>query len=294
MKIGWIGCGVMGQAMCGHLLKAGFPVFLHSRTRSKAEVLLREGARWSASPAEVAAQSEIIFTMLGYPRDVEDVYFGELGILSALHPGQILVDMTTTKAELAKKIFTAARAKGATSLDAPVSGGDVGAKNAMLTIMVGGEESAFVKILPLFEKLGKTVVHQGGAGSGQHAKLVNQIVIAGTMIGVCEAIVYAQRAGLDLPKVLACISRGAAGCWTLDNLVPRILKNDFAPGFFVDHFVKDMEIALEESRRMGLKLSGLDLVHQLYQKLQKMGHGRLGTQALYLALKENSNSPSHT
>lgn len=286
--LGWIGTGVMGFSMCGHLLKAGYKLILHTRTQEKAQNLLAAGATWGQTPADVARQSDVVLTMLGYPEDVEDVYFKNSGILSAARPGHIFIDMTTTKPELAKKIFAGATQKGATALDAPVSGGDVGAKNATLTIMVGGEESAFKNVMPIFEKLGKTIVHQGQAGSGQHAKLVNQIVIAGTMMGVCEAIVYAEKAGLNLPKVLSCITKGAAGCWTLDNLAPRILKQDFEPGFFVDHFVKDMQIALEESRRMGLGLQGLELVLNTYERLQKMGYGRKGTQALYLGVSSEA------
>lgn len=282
--LGWIGTGVMGTSMCRHLLDAGFAVNLYSRTAAKAQNLVALGAQWCATPSDVTHQSDVVLTMLGYPQDVEDVYFSRSGILAAARLGHVFIDMTTTKPELAKKIFAAAKQKGATALDAPVSGGDVGAKNATLTIMVGGEASALQSAMPIFEKLGKTIVHQGEAGSGQHAKLVNQIVIAGTMMGVCEAIVYAEKAGLDLPKVLSCITKGAAGCWTLDNLAPRILKQDFAPGFFVDHFVKDMQIALEESRRMGLGLQGLELVLKTYERLQKMGYGCKGTQALYLGV----------
>ncbi|MCG3146978.1 MAG: 2-hydroxy-3-oxopropionate reductase [Verrucomicrobiae bacterium] len=286
MKIGWIGTGVMGVSMSGHLLAAGNVVTVYSRTKAKAQPLLDRGATWANSPCEVARNTEIVFTMVGFPEDVRQVYFGESGIFAGLKPGTITVDMTSTAPSLAQEIF----ATNPNSLDAPVSGGDVGARNATLSIMVGGAKPVFEKVLPLLQKLGKTIIHQGPAGAGQHAKLCNQIVIAGTMIGVCEALLYGKKAGLDLETMLSSIRGGAAACWTLDNLAPRILKGNFDPGFFADHFVKDMALALEEAKRMNLRLPGLQLVHDLYKHVQTLGHGRKGTHALYLALEEVANA----
>jgi 3-hydroxyisobutyrate dehydrogenase len=289
-RLGWIGTGVMGASMAGHLLTHGWPLTVFSRTRSKARPLLDAGARWAGSPAEVAAQSDIVFTMVGFPEDVESVYFGPGGVLKGATKDSILVDMTTTRPALARQIAKAAAEKGIQAIDAPVSGGDVGARNATLTIMVGGEQTAVTVVTPLFEILGKNIVHQGPAGSGQHAKMGNQITIAGTMIGVCESLIYAHRAGLDLETMLKAIGGGAAGCWTLTNLAPRIIARNFDPGFYVEHFIKDMQIALEEAARMNLALPGLALVHQLYQALAAQGHGRKGTHALMLALERISSS----
>ena len=283
-RIGWIGTGVMGLSMCGHLLDAGYKASVFSRTKAKARPLLDKGAVWVDSPGAVAAASDVVFTIVGFPPDVREVYFGEQGVLSNLKPARLCVDMTTTSPSLAVEIAEAARAHGLFALDAPVSGGDVGARNAKLSIMVGGDEEAFQAILPLFKLLGVNIVHQGPAGAGQHTKMCNQIVIAGTMIGVCESLVYAAAAGLEPSRVLESISKGAANCWSLENLAPRILKGDFAPGFMIDHFVKDMGIALEESRRMGIHLAGLDLVERIYRDASALGHGRDGTQALYQAL----------
>jgi 3-hydroxyisobutyrate dehydrogenase len=288
-RVGWIGTGVMGASMAGHLLAAGFPLTVFSRTRAKAESLLERGAVWADSPAGVADASEVVFTMVGFPDDVRGVYLGAQGLVATARPGTILVDMTTTEPSLAFEIFTAAQARGVSTLDAPVSGGDVGARNATLSIMAGGEPASFERVLPLFQKLGRHIALQGSAGAGQHTKMCNQIVIAGTMIGVCESLLYGYRAGLDLEKMLASIGGGAAGCWTLDNLAPRILKRDFNPGFFVEHFIKDMGIALREARAMRLALPGLALVHQLYVALEAQGHGRCGTQALLLALESLSS-----
>lgn len=278
----------MGRSMCGHLLAAGHEIAVYTRTREKAQPLLDAGASWAASPREAAANAEIVFTMVGFPADVREVYFGEPGLLGAATPGQLFVDMTTTEPSLAVEIAAAARAKGAAAVDAPVSGGDVGARNATLSIMVGGDTDDVARVRPLFELMGKNIVHQGGPGAGQHTKMCNQIVIAGTMIGVCESLVYAARAGLDLETMLSSIRSGAAGCWTLDNLAPRVVKRNFDPGFFVEHFIKDMGIALEEARRMNLALPGLALVHQLYVAVQAQGHGRKGTHALVLALEHLS------
>ncbi len=288
-RLGWIGTGVMGLSMCGHLLAHGYRMTVHSRTRSKAQPLINSGAVWSDSSRDVAENSDLVFTMVGFPDDVRDVYFGETGILAGVRAGSILVDMTTTVPSLSQEICAAALAKDAFALDAPVSGGDVGARNATLSIMVGGDQQTFQAVLPLLERLGKSIVYQGQSGAGQHTKMCNQIIITGTMIGVCESLIYGTKAGLDLETVLKSISSGAAGCWTLTNLAPRILKRDFNPGFFVEHFIKDMGIALDEARKMNLSLPGLALVHQLYLALQAQGHGRCGTQALALALEQLSN-----
>ncbi len=287
-RIGWIGTGVMGAPMCSHVLAAGYRVTVHSRTREKARPLVDQGARWADSPQEVAASSDVVVTMVGFPEDVWEVYLGKRGVLAGVRPGVTVVDMTTTEPHLAREIYGAARARGASAVDAPVSGGDVGARSAALSIMVGGEPDAVAAVRPLFEVLGKNIVHQGPAGSGQHAKMCNQIVIAGTMIGVCESLLYGHRAGLDLETMLRSIRMGAAGCWTLENLAPRILRRDFDPGFFVDHFIKDMGIALKEAERMGIALPGLALVHQLYLAVRAQGHGRKGTHALMLALEHLS------
>ncbi len=288
ISIGWIGTGVMGASMVKHLYDAGYQCTVYNRTKEKAEALLKEGLKWADTPADVAAVSDIIFTIVGFPKDVHEVYFGENGILSSAKPGTILVDMTTTEPSLSKEICEAAKVKGVLSVDAPVSGGDIGAKNGTLSIMAGGDKDAFDKVLPLFEIMGKQIVYQGKAGSGQHTKMCNQITIAGTMIGVCEALLYGQKAGLDLTTMLSSISGGAAGCWTLNNLAPRIVDRNFDPGFFVEHFIKDMGIALKEAEQMGLSLPGLALVKQLYLAVQAQGHGRLGTHALTLALEKIS------
>jgi 3-hydroxyisobutyrate dehydrogenase len=285
-SLGWIGTGIMGRSMCGHLLSKGYPVTVYSRTEERAAGLLEQGARWADSPREVAAVADIVFTMVGFPADVRDVYFGDAGVFRSLRPDAVAVDMTTTEPSLAIEIATAARAKGAAAVDAPVSGGDVGARNATLSIMVGGEADAVARVTPLFEIMGKNIVHQGGPGAGQHTKMCNQIVIAGTMIGVCESLLYGTRAGLNLEMMLQSIKSGAAGCWTLENLAPRVLKRNFDPGFVVEHFIKDMAIALAEAGRMKLSMPGLALVHQLYVAVQAQGHGRKGTHALMLALEQ--------
>jgi 3-hydroxyisobutyrate dehydrogenase len=271
--------------MCGHILKKGFRTIVYNRTPVKAKPLLEAGAQWANSPDEVARQAEVIFTMVGFPEDVREVYFGERGILKGVRAGSILVDMTTTEPALAANIYKSARDCGVYALDAPVSGGDIGARNASLSIMIGGDREAVDAIRPLLECMGKGIVHQGGAGAGQHSKLCNQIVIAGTMIGICESLLYGFKAGLNLEEMLRSIKDGAAACWSLHNLAPRILKRDFNPGFFVDHFIKDMGIALKEAAAMQLVLPGLALVHQLYLAVQAQGHGKSGTQALILALE---------
>lgn len=283
-RIGWIGTGVMGRSMCRHLLAAGYPTTVYTRTREKAESLLDVGATWADSPREVASQSDIVFGIVGFPSDVREVYLGDEGVLAGLRQGGILVDMTTSRAALAIEIAERAAKCDVYAIDAPVSGGDVGAREARLSIMIGGDAQAVETVRPCFELMGKTIVHQGPAGAGQHTKMVNQTVIAGTMIGVCEGLLYAYRAGLDLQTVLESISAGAAGSWTLSNLAPRIVEGDFAPGFFVEHFIKDLGIALDEARAMNLALPGLALADQFYRALKAQGHGRLGTQSLILAL----------
>lgn len=288
-KLGWIGTGVMGGSMCGHLMAKGHPMTVFSRTKSRARPLLDEGAAWAASPKAVAAAADVVFTIVGFPADVREVYFGENGVLEGARPGSVVVDMTTTEPSLAREIHAAAAKQRVSAVDAPVSGGDVGARNAALSIMVGGERETVDTLMPLFEAMGKSIVYQGEPGAGQHAKMCNQIVIAGTMIGVCESLLYGHRAGLDLEKVLESISGGAAGCWTLSNLAPRVLKGNFDPGFFVEHFIKDMGIALDQAARMNIALPGLALVHQLYLALQAQGHGRKGTHALMLALQKLSD-----
>ncbi len=289
-KVGWIGTGVMGLSMCSHLLEAGAQATIYSRTRPRAQPLVDRGARWAPSARHVAEASDIVFTMVGFPEDVRAVYLGGDGVMAGTRAGHVLVDMTTTQPSLAVEIARAASARDADALDAPVSGGDVGAKNATLSIMVGGERAALDRVRPLLARMGKTIVHEGGPGTGQHTKMCNQVVIAGTMIGVCESLLYAAKAGLDLGRMLESIRGGAAGCWTLDNLAPRIVAGNFDPGFFVEHFIKDMGIALDEAARMRLSLPGLALVRQLYVATAAQGHARSGTHALYLALKELSKA----
>lgn len=279
----------MGTSMVGHLIEKGYPCTVYTRSKSKAQPSIDKGAKWADTPQAVAEQSDVVFTIVGFPKDVREVYFGEKGILNGIKADSIMVDMTTTEPSLAIEIYQAGKAKGVHSVDAPVSGGDVGAKNATLSIMVGGEKETVDSIMYLFEIMGKNIVHQGPAGAGQHTKMCNQITIAGTMIGVCEGLLYAQKAGLDLTTMLSSISGGAAGCWSLSNLAPRIVSRNFDPGFYVEHFIKDMGIALNESEKMGLALPGLALVKQLYLGLQAQGHGKDGTQALILALENLSN-----
>lgn len=282
--IGWIGTGVMGSSMCGHLLDAGHSLTVFSRTREKAGPLLERGARWADSPAGVAAASELVFSMVGFPADVRSVVLGDDGVLVGANDGSLIVDMTTTEPALALEIYEEASARGLQAVDAPVSGGDIGARNATLSIMVGGEPEAVERAWPIFEVLGKTIVRQGGPGAGQHTKMVNQVLISTGMIGVCEALLYGYRAGLGLQAVLESVAGGAAGSWSLSNYGPRILAGDYEPGFFVEHFIKDMGIALSEARRMQLALPGLALAHELYVALQAQGHGRRGIQSLVLAL----------
>ena len=288
-RIGWIGTGVMGASMCGHLMRAGFSVTVFNRTKAKAERLLSFGAAWADSPKAVAEASDVVFTIVGYPSDVRSVILGNDGVLAGCTQGKIIVDMTTSQPSLAVEIAQAAAKIGAHAVDAPVSGGDVGAREAKLSIMIGGDKEVVEALTPCWQAMGKTYVHQGPPGAGQHTKMVNQILVAAGMIGVCESLLYAYKARLDLDKVMQSVASGAAGSWALSNLGPRIIANNFAPGFFVEHFIKDMGIILDESRRMELSLPGLALVHQLYISLKANGHGRDGTQALHLALAEMSN-----
>lgn len=283
-RIGWIGTGVMGAAMCGHLLKAGYQAVVFNRTKSKAESLLAAGAEWADSPKAVAEAADIVFSIVGFPHDVREVILGDRGVLAGCKPGNIIVDMTTSEPALAVEIAEKAAERGVASLDAPVTGGDVGAREARLSIMVGGDQAAYETVLPCLQIMGKTVVYQGGPGRGQHTKMANQILIASTMVAVCEGLLYAYRAGLDLNKVLESVASGSAGSWSLSNLGPRIINNRFEPGFFVEHFIKDMGIALAEAKRMGLCLPGLALAHQLYLSLAACGHAKDGTHALELAL----------
>ena len=287
-KLGWIGTGVMGQSMAGHLLTAGFDLTIFSRTKEKASKLLAQGAAWANSPREVAELSDVVFTMVGFPSDVREVILGENGVLSGSEKGKVLVDMTTSEPSLAEEIAHHAKAKGVLSLDAPVSGGDVGARNGVLSIMIGGDSEVASALQSCWDVMGKTIVHQGGPGAGQHTKMVNQTLVAAGMIGVCEALLYAHRAGLDLESVLRSVSSGAAGSWALSNLAPRIVAGDFEPGFYVEHFLKDIGIALAEAERMRLRLPGLNLAQELYRKVLAQGRGRKGTQALQLALAEIS------
>ncbi len=278
--IGFIGTGVMGKSMATNLQKAGYPLHIYTRTKEKATDLINDGAIWMPTVAELAKASTIIITMVGYPEDVEEVYFGETGILENAKPESIVIDMTTSKPALAQSIFTKAQNNAIHALDAPVSGGDIGAKNGTLAIMVGGEEKAFQALLPIFQIMGENIIYQGPAGAGQHTKLCNQITIASNMIGVCEAIVYAKKAGLDPSRVLESITTGAAGSWSLANLGPRMIQENYAPGFYVKHFIKDMRIALESAKEMGLATPGLLLSLELYQQLAETGEGDSGTQAL--------------
>lgn len=283
--IGFIGIGVMGKSMASHLMKGGFTMNIYTRTKSKAAELLTQGAVWHESPGQVAAASDVIITIVGYPKDVEEVYLANDGILASCKEGDIVIDMTTSSPSLAAQIYTAAREKGVSSLDAPVSGGDIGAREARLSIMVGGDLHTFNAVKPLFELMGKNIVHQGVAGCGQHCKMANQIAIASNMMGVCESIRYAEKAGLNPEIVLQSIETGAAASWSLSNLAPRMIKGDFDPGFYVKHFIKDMNIALESSNNLGLSASGLALAKSLYDKLEEDGGGEFGTQALYKQYK---------
>jgi len=287
-KLGWIGTGVMGSSMCGHLMSQGFQMTVYNRSQDKAQPLIDKGAHWADTPQKVAENSDVVFAIVGFPKDVREVFLGSQGALAGSRPGTILVDMTTSEPSLAVEIAQTAKEKGVHAVDAPVSGGDIGAREARLSIMIGGDAAVVESLQPCWEAMGKTIVHQGAAGAGQHTKMVNQILISTMMIGVCEAFLYGYRAGLDLDTVLKSVSTGAAGSWSLSNLGPRMINNNFDPGFFVEHFIKDMGIALAESRRMGLSLPGLAMAEQLYQSVKAKGWGRNGTHALMLALSEMS------
>ncbi|MFX0126309.1 MAG: NAD(P)-dependent oxidoreductase [Candidatus Hodarchaeota archaeon] len=280
-RIGWIGTGVMGKSMCSHILKAGFKVSVYNRTKNKADELIKKGAEWCSNPKEVAEKSDIIFAIVGFPKDVEEVFLGENGILNGAKAGSIIVDMTTSEPTLAQKIYDEAKKKGVSSIDAPVSGGDVGAREGTLAIMIGGDKEIFEKVLPFFELMGKNIAYMGKAGAGQHTKMSNQILIASTMIGVVESLLYAYKAGNDLIEVINVIGKGAAGCWSINNYGPRIVDGNFDPGFFIKHFVKDMGIALQEAQQMNLSLPGLALAYQFYISAISLGFENLGTQGLY-------------
>jgi 3-hydroxyisobutyrate dehydrogenase len=286
LQVGWVGLGVMGEPMCQHLLAAGCPMAVFTRSKDRASDVLDNGAIWCETPVEVVSHSDVVFTMVGSERDVRDVYFSAEGLYAKDIHDKLFIDMGTTAPALTIELAAYANKHGAQFIDAPVSGGDVGARNATLSIMVGGDESAIERATALFEHLGNATI-LGESGCGQHAKMCNQIVVAGTMIGVCEALLYARKAGLDCERLISAIRPGAAGCWTLDNLAPRIIKQDFAPGFMVDHFIKDLGIAVKEIELMNLALPGLALARNLYERLRELGHGRSGTQALILALEEN-------
>ena len=288
-QIGWIGTGVMGRWMCQHIIQKGYSVSVYNRTPKKAAPLIELGAKLAQHPQEIAERSDVVFTLVGFPADVREVVLGRHGVLEGGRPNTILIDMTTSEPCLAREIEQAAAQRGIFSLDAPVSGGDIGAREARLSIMVGGSQEVFQAVMPLFECMGKTIVHQGPAGSGQHTKMVNQILIAANMIGVCEALLYGYKAGLNMETVMQSVSSGAAGSVALSVLGQRMLKRDFEPGFFVEHFIKDMGIALAEAERMHLCLPGLSLAKQLYHAVVAQGYGRKGTQALLLALEKLSN-----
>ncbi len=281
----WVGTGVMGAAMATHLLAAGYRLTLHNRTRAKAEALIAAGAGWSDTPGAAAATAEVVALMVGYPHDVEELALHPHGILNHMRPGTLFIDFTTSSPRLAARLAQAAEARGISALDAPVSGGDIGAREARLSIMVGGTTSAYKQALPLLRCLGKTIVHHGPAGAGQHVKMVNQILIAANMLGVCEGLLYAESAGLDPQKTLDSVGGGAAASWSLQNLYPRMTRGDFQPGFYVEHFIKDLGIALSEANAMQLALPGLALARQLYEAVRAGGGARLGTQALLLTLK---------
>src|SRR4051794_28392807 len=285
-RVGWIGTGVMGRWMCQHLMTKGYAATVYNRSRDKAQPLLAAGAAWADTPKAVAERSDVVFAIVGFPKDVRAVFLGPDGALAGSRAGSVLVDMTTSEPSLAAEIHEAAKAKGVAALDAPVSGGDVGAKNAALSIMVGGDADVIEAVKPLLSCMGKTIVHQGPAGAGQHTKMVNQILITGALNGVCEALLYARKAGLDPKVVLQSVGGGAAASWQLNNLGPKIIDRNFEPGFYAEHFVKDMSIALEEARRMKITMPGLALVAQLFNGVLAQGYGRKGTHALMLALEK--------
>lgn len=289
-RIGWIGLGIMGKPMCGHLIDAGYKVSIYTRTKVKANELIDSGAAWCDTPSQVAEDSDIVFTIVGYPEDVRQVYFGENGIFNDIRPGTFLVDMTTTEPSLSVEIYNKAKNLGCYSVDAPVSGGDKGAIDATLSIMVGGEQETADLVMPLLKLLGSQIVYEGGPGAGQHTKVCNQITVGGVMIGICESLLYCYSAGLDPDRMIKTVCAGAASTWLMENLGPKIISEDFDPGFFVEHFIKDLGIAIAECEAMDIKLPGLKLSMDLYEKTREYGYGRLGTQALFLALKEISEN----
>ena len=284
-KIGWVGLGVMGSPMVYNLLKAGYEVSVYTRTKSKAETVLDAGAQWIDQINDLAGYADILCTMVGYPEDLDAVVLGEGGALSAMKPGSLLIDFTTSSPELAERIAEAATGKGVLSLDAPVSGGDIGAKGGTLAIMCGGSDEAFAKAEPVLQSLGDKIKHFGVSGSGQRVKMSNQILIASTMVGMVESMLYAECAGLEVSDVIELIGKGAAGCWSIHQLGPRILKNDWKPGFYIKHFLKDMKIALEDSERMGLELEGLALAKKFYSMTEAYDFENDGTQALMKILR---------
>ncbi|MDB5308133.1 MAG: NAD(P)-dependent oxidoreductase [Gemmataceae bacterium] len=288
-RIGWIGTGVMGRWMCQHVMSKGYSVTVYNRSKDKLQPLIEQGATAADSPKQVAERSDIVFAIVGFPKDVREVFLGADGALAGSKAGTILVDMTTSEPGLAKEIYETAKAKGVYAIDAPVSGGDVGAKNAALSIMIGGDKEVVAAVQPVFEAMGKTIVHQGPAGAGQHTKMVNQILISSNMIAVCEGLLYGYKAGLDLETVFKSVSVGAAGSKALEVLGPRMLQRNFEPGFYVEHFIKDMGIALAEAEKMNLCLPGLGLAKQLYEAVRAQGYGRKGTHALLLALEHINN-----
>jgi 3-hydroxyisobutyrate dehydrogenase len=279
--IGFIGLGVMGGAMASHLLAAGHKLVVNTRSPAKAAKLLEAGALWRERASAVAADCDLIITMVGYPSEVESLYFGPEGLIERAKQGAVLVDMSTSRPDLAARIYDAASARGLKALDAPVSGGDLGARNATLTIMAGGDPEVFEAVKPIFEAMGKTIVLQGGPGAGQHTKMANQIAIAGSLLGTVESIIYAEKAGLDPAKVLLSIGSGSAGSWQLTNNGQKILASDFSPGFYVKHFRKDLGIAIDSAKRLGIDLPLLALAEKLFETLEAKGLGNLGTQALY-------------
>lgn len=286
--IGFIGTGVMGRSMAQRILDKGYKLLVYNRTKASTDTLVENGAIWMDTVAKLSEQGDIVISMVGYPKDVEKIYFGDKGIINNVKRESVIIDMTTSEPSLAKRIYVKAKEMGIDSLDAPVSGGDVGAKNGTLSIMVGGDIKVFGKLNPILELMGSNIVFQGAAGAGQHTKMCNQIAIASNMIGVCEAMAYAKRAGLDMETVLRSISGGAAGSWSLSNLAPRMIKGDFEPGFFIKHFVKDMKIALSEVKRMNFKTPGLELAKKLYDDLVKEDKENLGTQALFQLYEDRS------
>jgi len=288
-KVGWIGTGVMGLSMCSHLIRGGYQVWIYTRTKEKAQLLLDLGAQWCATPQEVASNVDVVFSIVGYPQDVEEIYLGSNGVLQGAKKGLIMVDMTTSEPSLARKIYDVAKKSEVDSLDAPVSGGDIGAKNHTLAIMVGGEKAVYDKIMPFFKLMGENIAYMGPEGAGQHTKMANQITIANNMIGVVESLLYATKAGLNLDEMINIIGTGAAASWSLNNLGRRIVKGNFDPGFYIKHFVKDMGIALAEAKRMNLTLPGLALVHQFYIAAMAMGFENLGTQGLYKVIGKLNN-----